>query len=518
MADGELDSLDAIGDEVQGGAAGGSRDLGRRRDLLEDRQAILPARILVGDHDHVGQPRRDPAHGSALLPVALPRRPEDRPQPSGGRRPQLAEHRLQGDRRVRVVDHHREVLAEVDALHPPVHPLQGGDAADRGLEGDVAPVDAGAAPAGRGQRRQRIGRVEAAGQPEPDLHPAPRRGRHEMDASGINSQVLGDEVGVGVTGGAVGEPACHRHAGEAGIGEVVVAVEDGQAIGPRPHHPQQALLGAQILLAAAVDVEVLGGDPGVDGEVVVDVVDPVQVEAVGRGLHRGVGAPGGRGGGQEALQLGGFEGGDPARAGTHVVADPQVDGGDAGRLLPRRLPGCPEHGGGGGLAVRAGDPGHRHPPGRMPGQGGRERAQGSPGALDPQQRCGLRDRRDRGALGDDRDGSGPDGRPRKVVTVDVKTGDRDEERSRAAVAGVVLDRGHLGVAVARDVETRLAEELGEQHRSACPSTPDPSRPAARTPRGRRRWFGTSARSPPPRGPAGRGRRSPRRPGRAPARG
>ena len=490
MADREVDRLRAIGDEVQRGAASGPRGLGRRRDLLEDGHAILAARILVGDDDHVGQPRRDPAHGSALLPIALPRRPEDRPQPSGGRRPQLAEHRLQGGRGVRVVDHHAEVLAEVDALHPPVHPLQGGEAPDRRLEGDIAPVAAGATPAGRGQRCQRVGRVEAAGQPQPDLGPAPWRARYEMDTSGVNSQLLDDEVGIGATAGAVGEPACHRHAGEAGIGEVVVAVEDGQAIGPRPHHLQQALLGAQVLLAAAVDVEVLGGDPGVHGEVVVDVVDPVQVEAVGRGLHGGAGAPGGGGGGQEALQLGGFQGGDPARARAHVVADPQVDGGDAGRLLTGRLPGCPEHGGGGGLAVRAGDPGHRHPLGGMPGEGGRECAQGSPGALDPQQRCGLRDRRDRGALRDDRDGSGPDGRHREVVTVDVETGDRDEERSRVAVAGVVLDRRHLGVVAARGVETRLAEELGEQHRWFCPPTPDPGRPSPRTPRARRRWCGT----------------------------
>ena len=41
------------------------------------------------------------------------------------------------------------------------------------------------------------------------------------------------EVGVGATAGAVGEPASHRHAGEARIAEVVVAVEDGQDAGPR---------------------------------------------------------------------------------------------------------------------------------------------------------------------------------------------------------------------------------------------------------------------------------------------
>ena len=90
---------------------------------------------------------------------------------------------------------------------------------------------------------------------------------------------------------------------------------------------------------------------------------------------------------------------------------------------------------------------------------------------------------------DDRDGTGPDGRDREVVTIDVETGDRDEERSRMAAAGVVLDGRHLGVITARGVETRLAEELGEQHRCPAP-TPDPGRPSPRTPRARRRWCGT----------------------------
>ena len=57
------------------------------------------------------------SHRRPLLEVALARRAEDGPEPPGGGAAQLAEHGLERVGGVRVVDHHGERLAEVDALH-----------------------------------------------------------------------------------------------------------------------------------------------------------------------------------------------------------------------------------------------------------------------------------------------------------------------------------------------------------------------------------------------------------------
>ena len=84
-------------------------------DLLEDEHPVLAAGILVSDHAEVGQPCGHRAHRGSLLQVALPRRPENRPEPSRGRAAQLVEHGLERVGGVRVVNHHREGLTEIDA-------------------------------------------------------------------------------------------------------------------------------------------------------------------------------------------------------------------------------------------------------------------------------------------------------------------------------------------------------------------------------------------------------------------
>jgi len=211
----------------------------------------------------------------------------------------------------------------------------------------------------------------------------------------------------------------------------------------------------------------------------------------GRGLHGGVGATraaaGGGPGSGEAQWPSRVV--NPARARAHVVADPQVDGGDAGRLLPRRPPGCPEHGGGGRSAVRAVIPATVIRWEGCPARVARVRLRARR-ALSTRSRgvaSGIAGTGVRSA--DDRDGSGPDGRHREVVTVDVETGDRDEERSRVAVAGVVTRPRHLGVVAARGSRP----DGGGARRAASvvlPPTPDSGRPFPRTPRARRRWCGT----------------------------
>src|SRR5579859_2955039 len=54
--------------------------LGARRDLAQDGDRVLLARVFIGDHGEVGEMGRDLAHQWALHTVALARRAKDRDQ------------------------------------------------------------------------------------------------------------------------------------------------------------------------------------------------------------------------------------------------------------------------------------------------------------------------------------------------------------------------------------------------------------------------------------------------------
>ena len=81
-----LDGRPAVGDEQQVVAAALAGGLGAARDLVEDRVAVLAARVLVGDDDEPAALAGDPAHQRPLGRVALAGRPEDRDQPAAARR------------------------------------------------------------------------------------------------------------------------------------------------------------------------------------------------------------------------------------------------------------------------------------------------------------------------------------------------------------------------------------------------------------------------------------------------
>ena len=121
---------------------------------------VLGAGVVVGDHQHVGEPGADLAHHRPLAGVAVAAGADHEQQPARGERPQRGERGLDRVRLVRVVDDREELLARVDALEP------ARDApAARDPVGDQPRVEPGLA--GQGDRAQRVGDVEVPGQRHP---------------------------------------------------------------------------------------------------------------------------------------------------------------------------------------------------------------------------------------------------------------------------------------------------------------------------------------------------------------
>src|SRR3954454_13957026 len=114
----------AVGDQEQVSAATLAAVLAAAGDVLENRLAVLAARVLVG-HDHeaclLG---RDAAHHRPLLRVALPGGPEHgdhSPTAGGGQWRQQPEDLLERRRGGGVVDDDTERLAATEPLHPARH-------------------------------------------------------------------------------------------------------------------------------------------------------------------------------------------------------------------------------------------------------------------------------------------------------------------------------------------------------------------------------------------------------------
>ncbi len=253
-------------------------------------------RVLVGDDADIGEARRNRTHRRPLREVALPGGPEHRPEPPGGRPAKLAEHGLQRVGGVRVIDHDLEGLAEVDALHPPADRHGCLETADRALE-------IGTRRARGAQRRERVADVEAPGKAQRDRYGAPRCPRREANAARRRGHVGGADVGVDVGGVRVGEPGGDWDRRQPWEGERVTRVEDRDAVCPRRHLLEQTRLGGEVALAAAVQLQVLRGDPGEDGRPEGDVVDPMHLETVRGGLEGDVRATQGTDRGKVCLEL-----------------------------------------------------------------------------------------------------------------------------------------------------------------------------------------------------------------------
>ena len=175
-----LDRRPAVRDREDVHAPVAARALRAAHDLVDDRVAVLAARILVGRHDEPAPLARDPAHLAALRGVALAARAEhgdQRATPGRGDRREQVEDAGERRRRVGVVDDHRERLALVDPLHPARDALHG---LEPGPDGGRVQAEAVA----QGDDRERVVDVEPAGEPELDRGLAGRRARSRREAGG----------------------------------------------------------------------------------------------------------------------------------------------------------------------------------------------------------------------------------------------------------------------------------------------------------------------------------------------
>ena len=187
------DGRPAVGDQQQVVVAALAGRFGAARDRLEDRVAVLAARVLVG-HDHEAGPlARDPAHQRALGGVTLAGRAEDRDEPAAtGRRDrrEQVEHGLERGRAVGVVDDDPERLADLDPLHPPRDRRR----ALRGPFADGARIQ----PDGLAERDdgERVVDVEPSGQPQRRASPAPEGAVvRDPQAVGVLLDARGPDVG-----------------------------------------------------------------------------------------------------------------------------------------------------------------------------------------------------------------------------------------------------------------------------------------------------------------------------------
>ena len=203
------DRLAAVRDEQQVMPAPPAGRLRATGDLVEDRLAILAARVLVG-HDHQACALTgDTAHLRALGRVPLAGRAEHRDDPSApgrGRRREEVEDGGQRRRAVGEVHDHAEGLPQIDALHPAGHEIQPGQAL-----ADPCAIEAERLP--ERDHCQRVVDVEAAAQAEVDGGLADRANHLSVDAARILGDAAGSDVRRRV--GAVGHDPRARVAGGA---------------------------------------------------------------------------------------------------------------------------------------------------------------------------------------------------------------------------------------------------------------------------------------------------------------
>ena len=169
--EGRLDRRAPVGDEQQVVVAPPAGRLRAARDRVEDRLAVLAARILVGDDDEPAALAGDPAHQRALGRVALPGRAEDRDharrRAAAASGAEQVEDGLERGRAVGEVDDDPERLAELDALHP-TRARPATDARPVADGGRVEPERLA-----EGDDRERVVDVEPAGEAQVDASPRP---------------------------------------------------------------------------------------------------------------------------------------------------------------------------------------------------------------------------------------------------------------------------------------------------------------------------------------------------------
>ena len=395
-----------------------------------DGRGVLRARVLVGDHEHVGQARADLPHDRALAAVAVAVGAVDQHEPA--RRDRA--HRLERERervgRVGVVDEAQRpaVAALDDALHAPRDRVRAPDRVDRGVQrhargvrehdgqGGVRDVD---------QARQRAVRLVHAA-----VGPAQREPRaHAVEAHvGVDHDPVGTRAHRAARARRDALDRDRRLLGEALTPHVV----DDHDAATRLLGREQPRLGAEVPLHVAVEVEVVALQVREADDVEPRAEHAPQGERVRRDLGRQRRRTPLEREREQRLEHGRLDG--RARALDRVVADPQLDGAEHGRALvhgPQRRVDEVRRG---GLAVRAGDAdGHEalarvaqrprgHGAGQQAGVVGEEH-----------RRAGGHER---GALVVGEHGHGParDRVGREPCAVDLQARHRDEEVARRHVA------------------------------------------------------------------------------------
>ena len=274
-----LDGRAPVGDDQQVVVAALAGRLRAARDLVEDRVAVLAARVLVGDDDEAGALAGDPAHQRALGRVALPGRAEDRDQPAA------AAPRRAGARRSSTAWSEAGLWAK-STMTPngwpsvdPLHPARARPATEARPSRTAAGSSPSASP-----------RATTASALWTLNRPASRR----SSVAAPDGAVVGDpeaaavlldagraDVGGGI--GAVGEDPGAGLLGDADerAGRRVVGVDDpgrrpavrlaGAARPVAAGEPlEQRQLGVAVRLPRAVELEVLVGQVGEDRDVVGD--------------------------------------------------------------------------------------------------------------------------------------------------------------------------------------------------------------------------------------------------------
>ena len=270
-------------------------DSAPRAIVIEDRLAILVARVLVG-HDHEPSPLGgDPAHLRSFGRITLTGRSEDRDQPATsrrGRRRQQIEDGRQRRGAVREVDHDAERLAELDPLHATRHGGQAGEPL-----ADARRIQ----PESPSERDDREPVVDVEPPSEAQIKrrvPVWRRDLRVQAAS-----VLGDP-GRAHVGGLLGAVRDHLRPGAARRADEhacrrVVEIDDRRRRhrvrlcdpARQPESIEQRQLRVAVRLPRPVELEMLVGHVGQDRDVVGDAGHALQGEPMGRRLDHGHASP-----------------------------------------------------------------------------------------------------------------------------------------------------------------------------------------------------------------------------------
>ncbi len=322
-------------------------------------------------------------------------------------------------------------LAQVDAFHPAGDARQGSDACGGNFWLDPQ------AAHGSGESCQTVRDIVGAHQVTAYRNTEIRSDGFEAQPARLVAQGFGADIRLGA------EPIADlAHAGdpaEIGIRFFVVAIEHSQ---PRValrllrgirQQLEKPALGGQIVLVRAVLVEVLVGDVGHHGDIVLRSIHAVLGQAVRGGLEHDVRQPHFAHARQIALDVRRIGGGDVEAGVEHFVSDDCIHRRDQAGFEAGGAQDAVDQVAGGGLAVCTGHPNHGHVFARIAVVGGSQIGQGAARVFQPDVGHGQAGQFARANHGR---GAAPDGRIDKVVTVHGAPLHRHEQIARLHLAAV----------------------------------------------------------------------------------